>query len=114
MEIHEPNESIELLYTNDCKAWPMVLVNLKKALKQLGIKEKPRLIAIDTIEQAELYNFFSSPTIHIEGVDIDPHSRHINKRGLGCDRPYFYAGKAWKVPPVEFIMTNLHELYQKT
>lgn len=114
MEIYEPNEGVELLYTRDCEAWPAVLANLEKALKQLGIKEKPRLIAIDTIEQAELYNFFSSPTIHIDGVDLDPHFHHINKRGLGCDRPYFYAGKAWEVPPVEFMVDNLRKIYQAT
>jgi hypothetical protein len=113
MEIYEPNEGIELLYTRDCKAWPETLVNLKKALNKLKIKVTPCLIPVDTMEQAELYNFFASPAIHIEGADIDPRSRYTNKRGLGCGRPYFYAGQAWEAPPVEFIVTNLRKLYQE-
>jgi len=110
-ETSEPNEGIELLYTRDCQAWPEALEHLKAALKQLEIPEELRLIPVDTMEQAEIHNFFASPTIHLGGVDIDPKARRISKRALGLNRPYFYNGRAHVAPPVELIVEGLRELY---
>lgn len=111
MSIATPNEGIELLYTRDCQAWPQALENLKLALSKANLAEKPKLIPIETETQAELYNFFASPTIHIDGVDIDPSARRISRRGLGRERPYFYNKQAYRVPPVELILAGLRELY---
>lgn len=107
----EPNQGIELLYTRDCQAWPQALANLKTALQELKIKEPPSVIPIDTMEQAYLYNFFASPTIHINGQDVDPRGRRTSKRGLGTGRPYFYQGRAWPVPLQATIVKALKEFY---
>ncbi len=109
--MNAPNEGIELLYTKDCPAWSETLANLKIALEDLKLNEEPQLIIMDTIEQAEEYNFFASPTIHINGVDVDPHARRTHKIGLGMGRPYFAQGRALAAPPVEMIKTALQELY---
>lgn len=111
--MNPPNEGIELLYTNDCQAWPEALANLKTAITELGIKEEPQLVALDTIEQAEEYNFFASPTIHIHGTDIDPHARRTHKIGLGTGRPYFANGMAMAAPTIDMIKTAIQELYYK-
>lgn len=107
----EPNEGIELLYTRDCKAWPEALTNLRAALSELGIREEPRLIPIDTLEQAEIHGFFASPTIHLQGVDVDPKARRVTRRSLGVARPYFHQGRATASPPVDLIKQGLQELY---
>lgn len=106
-----PNEGIELLYTRDCLAWPEAYQNLKMALAELGINDEPKLIIIDTMEQAALYHFFASPTIHIDGVDADPHARRITKLGLGTARPYFENGRSYSAPTVTMIKKALLELY---
>ncbi|MFA4818290.1 MAG: hypothetical protein WC621_00415 [Patescibacteria group bacterium] len=106
-----PNGGIELLYTRDCRWWQETAANLVKSLKTLGIKDEPKLICIDTMEQAELYNFFASPTIHINGVDIDRHSRRTGKRGLGYGRPYRFNKQTFLAPPVELIKQGIEELY---
>ena len=107
----EPNEGIELLYTRDCRIWPEALRNLQTALATLNIREEPRLVPVDTLDQAEAYGFFASPTIHLSGIDVDPHARRISKRGLGSGRPYFYHGLAYPAPPVDLIAQSLRELY---
>ncbi|HBV33319.1 TPA: hypothetical protein DIC39_01260 [Patescibacteria group bacterium] len=106
-----PNEGIELLYTRDCDAWPEAKANLRAALDNLNIKAVISEVIMDTMDQAYIYNFFASPTIHINGVDVDPKGRRTSKRGLGKDRPYFYQGRAWPVPSVEMIAAALKELY---
>jgi len=108
----EPNESIELLYTPGCLAWKQAETNLKQALEQAGLNDVPfQVVAIETMEQARAYNFFASPTIHINGIDIEPHSRHVSRRGLGTGRPYFTQGQTLAVPPIELILAALKELY---
>lgn len=108
---HLANEGIELLYMRECPAWPQALENLEAALHELNLKEEPKLIAIDTMAQALQFKFFSSPTIHINGIDIDPHLRNTNRRGLAYGRPYFFEGKSFSAPTVEQIKTALEELY---
>lgn len=105
------NEGIELLYTRDCSHWENALVNLQEALKNLTINEEPKLVVMDTWEQALEYHFFASPTIHINGIEIDKQARRISKRGLGKDRPYFYQSRSWSAPPVGLIELAIKELY---
>jgi hypothetical protein len=107
----EPNEGIELLYTRDCPAWPQALDNLEQAMQELDIQETPHAIPVDTMDQANEYGFFASPTVHIDGVDIDPHARRTSKRGLGVGRPYFSNGRSYSSPPVELLKQALEELY---
>ncbi len=108
---YEPNQGIELLHTRDCRAWPEALKNLAAALKKLGLAEEPRLVTIDTLDQAHAYQFFASPTIHVNGIDIDPKGRRVSRRALGSGRPYFYAGQASSAPPTKLIIEGLRELY---
>lgn len=111
MTEHIANEGIELLYTRDCPNWPETLKNLKSAIKNLDLKEEPTLVAMDTRDQAYEYNFFASPTIHLDGQDVDPHGRRTHKRGLGTGRPYFYKGQTYSVPPVDMIIEAFNDIY---
>lgn len=111
MSMNNANEGIELLYTPDCPNWPATLANLKQALLELAIAEEPAVIKLETIEQAKIYNFFASPTIHLNGLDLDRAGRRISKRALGRGRPYWYKKQVYLVPPVEFIKQGLIELY---
>lgn len=106
-----PNEGIELLYTRDCQAWPDAKDNLLAALEHLNMKTKITEVVIDTMDQAYIYNFFASPTIHINGQDVDPMGRRTGKRGMGKDRPYFYDKRSWPAPSVDMIIKALQELY---
>ncbi len=108
---HQPNEGIELLYVRECQYWQQALLDLKAVLASLQIKTEIAVIPIDTLEQAIIYNFFSSPTIHIDGQDIDKFATRISKRGLGKDRPYFFAGQIWSTPPPVMIKEALQQTY---
>ena len=108
-----PKEGIELLYTRDCKHWPEALTNLKQAIKETGLTEEPTIMPVDTRDQAIQFNFFASPTIHIDGQDVDPHVRRTHKRGLGVERPYFYKGQTYTAPPVAMIIEAINEFYTK-
>ena len=104
------NEGIELLYTKDCINWEQALENLEIALKNLDISEDIKKVMLYTQDEAITYKFFASPTVHINGVDIDKRFRNISRRSLGKERPYFYKGKSYSSPPVELIEEALKEL----
>lgn len=107
---HTPNEGIELLHTPECGAWPEAEANLKAALAELNLDDEVNIVTLYTLDEAREYNFFASPTIHVNGVDVEPQVRRSHKRGLGMDRPYFWNGTSYQAPPVEFLKKYLAEL----
>ncbi len=107
---HEPNEGVELLYVRGCPYWEETLQNLAAAMTAAGSEGEVHVVPMDTLEQAETYGFFASPTVHVDGVDADPHARRTGKRGLGMGRPYFWQGEVYAAPPVAMITAALKEL----
>ncbi|GBC92174.1 hypothetical protein HRbin15_00638 [bacterium HR15] len=64
---------IELLYYPECPSHERALELLQEALRMEGIDAPVEIIRIDTQAQAEAHRFIGSPTIRIEGIEVDPH-----------------------------------------
>jgi hypothetical protein len=65
--------NVELLFWAGCPSHPKVLADLRKAMGELGVD--PRTILVREIHDevdAEQERFVGSPTIRIDGVDIQP------------------------------------------
>ncbi len=113
---------IELLYILDCPWCVKTKGLIRESLKELDIKADIKEILIDSDEKARKYNFVGSPTIRINGRDIQ---EEISKgRCLPCEelaghtkgatefvkqecscgcRIYFYKGRQYPHPPKEMI-----------
>jgi hypothetical protein len=65
---------VELLFWEGCPSHPQALVQLREAMAGLGLDpESVEVRHIDTDERAEAEGFVGSPTIRIDGVDVqDP------------------------------------------
>jgi hypothetical protein len=63
---------IELLYYPECPSHERALELIRDALTLEGITADIEVIRIDTQEQAEQYQFVGSPTIRIDGREIQP------------------------------------------
>lgn len=85
---------IELLYTEACHAWKEALVQLKQVLEEAGLKTHIETILINTPQKAKKHKFFGSPTIRINGKDLEKEAEMVTKYGMSACRPYFYQGKA--------------------
>lgn len=93
---------IEFLYFPGCPSHEEALARLQAALRRLGVGDEIRVVCVDTEAQARGHAFTGSPTIRINGKDIDP-SGAKQPAGLGC-RVYFKAdGRATPLPPDELI-----------
>lgn len=124
---------IQLLYILDCPWCVKTKKIIREGLEELGMNADVEEILIDTDEKAKEYGFVSSPTVRINGKDIQ---REVNKgQCLPCEelaehtkeatefvkqeckcgcRIYFYRGKKYNYPPKEMIkevIKNLKSIY---
>ena len=75
--------TVELLFWEGCPSHPRALADLRAAMDDLGLD--PGTVAlreIETREQAQSERFVGSPTIRIDGIDIQPPDEE--PFGLAC------------------------------
>ncbi|MBM3933186.1 MAG: hypothetical protein FJ319_02615 [SAR202 cluster bacterium] len=63
---------IRFLYFEDCSSHEEGLARLKQAMSQESIEARIAVVKVETDEQARQLGFTGSPTILIDGKDIDP------------------------------------------
>lgn len=100
---------IKFLHTEDCHVWQKALPLLEEAVKEFRIKEKIKVITIKTQKEAQKHKFSGSPTIKLNGKDIDPMAKRVTKYSPASCRPYFYKGKFYEYPPKEMIAEALQK-----
>jgi hypothetical protein len=77
---------IELLYVHACPHAPTVLARLRELLREAGLEGAVTVACtgVDTVEQARAARFLGSPTVRVDGRDIDPATARRGDYGLGC------------------------------
>lgn len=63
---------IELLYYPECPSHERALELIHEALTHEGVTAEVEVVRIDTQEQAEQHRFIGSPTIRIDGRELQP------------------------------------------
>ena len=94
---------IELYYFKECPSYIETARNLQDALDKLGIKDNIQMIEVVNSEDSVNKKFLGSPTIRINGTDIE------NKNGnyvFAC-RIYSIDGKITGILPKEYILLRL-------
>jgi hypothetical protein len=66
--------TVELLFWDGCPSHPQALADLRTAMSELGLDADAVVVReVDTDDRAEHEHFVGSPTIRIDGADIqDP------------------------------------------
>lgn len=104
---------IQLLYFSGCPSYKQGLENLKQALRELSLPEDFEMINIDTDEKAKNYHFIGSPTIRINGEDLDPSAREAKVTGYKGCRIYRTGEGIKGTPTVEMIKKALQQAQGK-
>jgi len=113
---------IELLYILDCPWCLKTKELIRESLKELRIKADIEEILIDSDEKAKKHNFVGSPTVKIDGKDIQEEvskgqclpceelaestkeTTEFVKQECRCGcRIYFYEGKKYPYPPKKMM-----------
>ena len=97
--------TIELLYFDGCPSHEQILPRLRQLARQRGARLVLR--PIDTPEAAERERFLGSPTVRVDGRDVDPDAAGRSDYGLKC-RLYRSAEHGQSpVPPESWIRAAL-------
>jgi hypothetical protein len=68
------NLNITFLYYEDCPSHAAALERLRQVMAEEGVDSEIEIVKVDTEQQAQRLRFVGSPTILIDGRDIDPPS----------------------------------------
>jgi hypothetical protein len=98
--------TIELLYIAGCPNYRAVQASLRDALTRVGANDEIVLNRIATAEQAHRERFLGSPTVRIDGRDIDPDAGARVDYGLKC-RLYRSGEDTTGVPPADWIVAEI-------
>jgi hypothetical protein len=75
---------IQLLWWRECPSWERALAMLREEVEGAGLDpESLQVTEIDTDADAERTDFPGSPTIRIDGLDLQPPAAEA-PRGLTC------------------------------
>src|ERR671911_1429984 len=65
---------VSFLYYEDCPSYDLALERLREVMAEEGIPGELEVLKVETEEQARGLRFVGSPTIRVDGQDIDPPS----------------------------------------
>lgn len=63
---------VSFLYYEDCPSHNVALERLREVMDEEGIPGVVEVVKVETEEQARELRFVGSPTIRVDGQDIDP------------------------------------------
>jgi mercuric ion transport protein len=99
---------VEVLYIADCPNHTPVVDRVRDVLRNTGMPQTVQEVEVCTNAEAEALRFLGSPTVRVNGLDVEPDARAIQHFGLGC-RSYVENGSRSGLPSVELIRRALQE-----
>lgn len=99
---------VEVFYFEGCPNHRPVLARVQSVLREQGIAAELAEVEVPDAETARVVGFLGSPTVRVNGLDIDPASRGSTDIGFSCRR---YAGG---LPSEEMIRVALRQAQGRT
>lgn len=75
---------VEVLYVQDCSHYPGTLALVQRVLAELGIMAEVRSTLVLDQAAAEQARFAGSPTVRVDGRDVEPGSEPPAEIVVGC------------------------------
>jgi hypothetical protein len=100
---------IELFYFDGCPSYARLLPRLRELLADAGMPGEIELRRVESPEAAVAERFLGSPTVRIDGVDIEPEASERCDYGLKC-RLYRTANALQGTPPEEWVTRALKDV----
>lgn len=99
---------IEILYFESCPGWRGAVERVRQVVGEGGLQDRVvvRTIPIETEEDARAHRFVGSPSVRIDGRDLEPAAEGLTSFGLQC-RLYNDNGRLEGLPPTNWIRRAL-------
>ena len=99
---------IEILYLAGCPNYQPAVSRVLEALQQEGVSAEMEDVEVKDAATARSVRFLGSPTIRVNGQDVEPSARSAQAFGLTC-RTYADQGQRAGTPSVEWIRAAMRE-----
>ena len=97
---------VELLYFDGCPSYERLLPRLRELVAEVDPSVEVELRRVETIEEAERERFLGSPTVRVDGRDVDPGADQRGDFGMKC-RLYNAADGSGPLPPDSWVTEAL-------
>lgn len=97
---------VELLYFEGCPSYERLLPRLRDLVAEHGAGVDIELRRVETPEAAENERFLGSPTVLVDGRDVEPGATGRSDYGLKC-RLYPTSDGHSPTPPDDFVIAAL-------
>jgi hypothetical protein len=101
--------TIEILYFADCPNYLPVVENVQHALQEEGASAEIKHVQLVDRAEATVSHFLGSPTVRINGVDVEPSAPSEGVSGLCC-RTYRGGDRPEGAPSVALIRNAIRAL----
>ena len=75
---------VEVFYFEGCPNHKPAVERVRSVMKEQGIATKLAEVEVADAQAAKAVGFLGSPTIRVNGLDIDPASRSATEAGFAC------------------------------
>jgi hypothetical protein len=99
---------IELLYFEGCPGFKPTLLLLQQVMDEEGITASVQMINVESEAEAKSHRFPGSPSIRVDGEDIEPEARTATDFGMKC-RIYDNEGVPGGVPSKSIIQQAIRK-----
>ena len=99
--------AVEILYFEGCPNLDETAARVRAAIaaaEAQGASIRP--VQVTTVEAAQRVRFLGSPSVRVDGVDVDPSAGSRTDFGLQC-RVYEVGGRLEGAPPLDWIRRAL-------
>ncbi len=73
---------VQVLYSDGCLRTPLTVERVQEVSQKLGIRIDLTMVQINTFDEIMEWNFSGSPTVRVNGIDIDPSARGASFGGF--------------------------------
>ena len=100
--------TVEILYFSGCPNHAPAVDCVLEVLAQEDPQAEMIEVEVTDVATAQRIGFLGSPTIRVDGKDVEPAARAERAFGLSC-RTYIDGGRRAGVPPPEWIRAAVRE-----
>jgi len=94
---------VEFIFWRDCPSHAQSLARLEKVMSEAGIATVIDKIEVVTEQDAERLRFPGSPTIRVDGVDVDQEGAALMEIALTCRLYRLVDGRPSPLPSEEML-----------
>jgi len=97
---------VEVLYVDGCPNHEALLPHLRELLDCAGARADVELVRVEDADVAQRERFLGSPTVRIDGEDVEPGANQRTDFGLKC-RLFATPDGLRGMPPDEWVLAAL-------